>query len=63
MAGVASDRCCRQCAEARGATFRLNAKFGFGLGQCCFCPAWCQVVYPLACWEWPAVLTGKAKEK
>jgi hypothetical protein len=53
-----SERTCRPCAEARGATFRPNAKADFGetlsIGnQCKFCKSTMHVVFPVVCWEWP----------
>jgi hypothetical protein len=48
-----TEKVCRPCAEARGATFRDGVPFEYELGGCKFCGSPHHVVYPTKCWSWP----------
>ena len=58
-----SERVCRSCAEARGATFLPNAKADYSIGLCKFCKSTMHVVYPVVCWALPVDLTKKIAQK
>lgn len=63
----AADRVCRQCADARGATFRPNVKAedwgAVTVGPCKFCKSTMHVVFPEVCWEWPQKIFFDARRR
>ena len=65
MAGMTSvaGRVCRQCAEAKGATFRPNVRAEYEIGPCKFCKSTMHVVFPEVCWEWPQKIFFDARRR